>query len=386
MLGSIVVGTIRTHFEYYFNKLRLSGSCTLVVTDGDDYCVFMKGESKPSVVSSENFVNNLIHEYAMVGDLHTNHEIAKTLAALASQFELKSLSNYIARRGESIVADPKKGTIAFESPVDEDRFFMKLLHPQGLSNDMNLVCRYTSLNSAFELLKSQKQNMCNMLCMNDTQEGFYADEWVFGRKPAMGESAFAESDRSYILSLMNDSKSDDLTMWRLYGDDAKGACIGYRYNNEVRLDGTNNFYFAKVSYGKKEKGREIHKELDFLRAIQQNKQNFFGQGWAFVFRRWGIWKHFFKSYHFSDEKEIRLLYYDESNNKTDFNWIKNPNSQIVTKMQLFQFDSFPLQIHQIIVGPKCPESKLVARQFELMAKENLMAHVIVRKSDISVYR
>ena len=121
----------------------------------------------------------------------------------------------------------------------------------------------------------------------------------------------------FILSLMPHDKSDDLTMWRLYGDDAKGVCLNYEIKEKQRgrrLNG--DFYISCISYGESEK---VHRELDFLLKVMQININH----WQFKLNRWHIWKHFFKSFRFKDEKEVRLLYLSDGKKKEDKQWIEN---------------------------------------------------------------
>lgn len=96
-----------------------------------------------------------------------------------------------------------------------------------------------------------------------------------------------DNNNSYILSCCASNKIDDLTMWRLYGQNAMGTCLVYDVKEEF-ID-NDSFFFASVSYGQSEKK---HEELDFIWKILRWKKN----GWKFKFNRWHIWKHFFKSY------------------------------------------------------------------------------------------
>ena len=262
----------------------------------------------------------------------------------------------------------------------EDELFLILLERVSGSK----LCRYTTIDSLFELFKNEKQNMCNIVCMNDRGEYSYADNYVFGRYPQVGTKDFNELDNCFILSLLDKSQEDDLTMWRLYGDDAKGACITYEANRSIMGGIHNQFFLAKVSYGQRNKK---HLKLEFIKALVKALSV---RGWSFTLRRWNIWKHFFKSYLFAVEKEVRLMYYDAPVPRTkedDYKWIKNPESKIVSKMQLFAFKDFPLRVEYASVGPNCNEAKLLARQFEAMAKSKpSLNKVFVDFSKIDEYR
>ena len=363
-----------SQYDYFYSRQRIAGAKYLVITDGDDYCVFSDFGLVPTTVKGVDFVKCIMQDYTISAPAPEKTTISTIIADCAKDCNLRSMERYIGTIADYFNCDPKSATISFVSDKHEDLFFRKLLPTKRIGN----MCRYATIESAFRLLKEKKQNMCNVLCMNDKSEGIYADKKVFGRAPDSKEKAFAESDNCYIVSMMDDSMEDNLTMWRLYGDDAKGVCISY--SNKKLSD--NNFFLARISYGKLIKGREAHKELEFIRKIHHCD---FGSGWRFVFNRWGIWKHFFKSYHFADEDEIRLLYLDQNDNRTSFEWIKNSDSQIVTKMQLFSFGDFPLYVKNIKVGPKLTEPEIICRQLKHLAQTQKI-NIGVGTSRIEIYR
>lgn len=373
-LSALWYGRNPIQYNNIYSRQRSSGAKYIVITDGDDYCVFSALGLLPTIVKGDDFVNCIMHDYPMSASEPDKSDLANAIVGFAKEFKLRSVEKYISSNVDHIVCDPKTATISFASGKYEDLFFRKLLPSKKIGG----MCRYTTIESAFQLLKNKKQNMCNILCMNDKSEGIYADKKVFGYAPDSKEKAFAESDNCYIVSMMDSSMDDNLTMWRLYGDDAKGVCISYSRKNMSIKD----FFLARISYGKLGKGREEHKELEFLSKI--HKYNF-GSGWRFVFNRWGIWKHFFKSYLFRDENEIRLLYLDNNDDRTSFEWIKNSKSQIVSKMQMFLSGEFPLEMQSIKIGPKLMESDMIRRQMQLLA-QNQNINVRVGASGINIYR
>lgn len=163
-------------------------------------------------------------------------------------------------------------------------------------------------------------------------------------------------------------------------------CLNYEIKGKQRgrkLKG--DFYISCISYGENEK---THRELDFLRKVGLINLNH----WQFQFKRWHIWKHFFKSFRFKDEKEVRLLYLSDDKEDVEKNWIENSESGIVSKMLLFPMvptDIFPLTLSNIIVGPKSPEPKKIAEQFSFIVSQEWGTYptpILVRQSDIKEYR
>lgn len=278
---------------------------------------------------------------------------------------------------EALEYDDSAGYFNLKQNV-EDKFFKCLLRPK----ETKQVCRYTSLNSLFLTFRDQNHCMLSLPCMNDKGELTYSDKMVGNYIYSNSDQTVAEDNDCFILSCCSNDKIDDLTMWRLYGDNAKGCCIIYNVNENL-ID-NKRYFFAPVSYGDNDK---LHLELEFVRAFKEHKVN----GWRFCFKRWNIWKHFFKSYLFKDEDEYRLLYLATGDNK-DMDWIRDNTNGIVSRIKKIEVTdmSFPLTISDVIVGPKCPEQETAVTQFKYM---NLKQQIIkvktrnqIRSSIIKDYR
>lgn len=350
------------------------------VADKKECFLFLRDQLDSKRVTFDEAASLIKKKYAGIGAPPTIDEIAFDLKILARKKHVWTLIHRFVENLKSgdVERDTESPTYYFSADA-EDALFLNLLEP--LSNKK--LCRYTTLNSLFDLLDKKSQNMCNIVCMNDRGEYRYADEYVYGRYPQLGSKDFDELDSCYILSLLDMKKEDDLTMWRLYGNDAKGACIAYEAREPILGGKDGKFFLANVSYGL-ENG--THPKLEFVKVMISELSK---RGWSLRLRRWNIWKHFFKSHHFAVEKEIRLMYYDAPNPRTgekDFKWIKNSDSQIVTKMQLFDYANFPLKIDFARIGPKCQEAELLARQFSIMGKGPLSEIFSVKCSAIQDYR
>lgn len=255
---------------------------------------------------------------------------------------------------DNLIFNESSGEISFTKIV-EDSFFKALLPQITVSK----VCRYTTLNNLFLLLKEKHHCLCSLTCMNDIGETSYADNWIGYGAYAETYKTIEENNNSYILSCCASDKIDDLTMWRLYGQDAKGTCLIYDVKDEF-ID-NDSFFFAPVSYGRSQKE---HDELEFISNILGWKKN----GWRFKFNRWYIWKHFFKSYLFKDEQEIRLLYIRPKNSGIERKWIMDSSNSIASSLCLVDIDKgmFPLSLSFAIIGPKCPQQASNIAQFNYM--------------------
>jgi hypothetical protein len=266
----------------------------------------------------------------------------------------------------------------------EDEFFKVLLRCQENDESYKRVCRYTSLNSLFLAMKGRNHVMCSITCMNDKGETSYADKYVGYGAFANTANSIKENNDCFILSCCKEEMEDNLTMWRLYGNDGKGVCLEYELDFS-KID-NKEFFFGPVSYGM---SMNNHPALEFVRQIRHWKTN----GWRFELRRWYIWKHFFKSHLFKEEKEVRLLYIwtEKSVEKTE--WIMDASNNIASRICKFSFDEgrLPLTLTKAIIGPKCPEQGSNVDQFNYMNRQtNTMPESwikpAVRASKIEDYR
>lgn len=267
-------------------------------------------------------------------------------------------------------------------PQKENDFFKSLLVPVIKGN----ICRYTSSKSLFTLLRSGKQNMLSLNCMNDISEIDYADKYINLDTIILNES-IKESNNIFILSCCDETMSDDLMMWRLYAQNAEG--VNLKYHIYTKYIDYEHFYLAKISYGQ---SAESHIELELIQKMLEWSDD----GIYFKFNKWMIWKHFFKSYHYRYENEIRLLYYEYDESKaTETIWIEDDNSGIYSPMKLFDIrkmmqSKYPLGLIGIKLGPRNKETVINKVQIENMYNEakvycpGLKSDINV--SDIDIYR
>ena len=266
----------------------------------------------------------------------------------------------------------------------EDEFFRILLHNKDNEDTIMHVCRYTTLNSLFLTMKDGNNVMCSITCMNDKGETSYADKYVGYGSYASSTESIKENNDCFILSCCRGNMLDNLTMWRLYGNDGKGVCLEY----EVEMSKIDNkeFFFAPVSYGL---SMNNHPALEYIKQIRHWKNN----GWSFELKRWYIWKHFFKSHLFKEEHEVRLLYVWKDKSPDIVEWIIDTSNNIVSRLCKFPINDgrFPLTLNKAIIGPKCSEQGSNVDQFNYMnsqtqtMSENMLS-LAVKASKIEDYR
>lgn len=262
--------------------------------------------------------------------------------------------------------------------------------PEGLH-----VCRYTSLDGLFKMLDSGKHAMCSPISMNDRNECDYADSYMPWHVKRLRGEVEIEADNSYFLLSCSDiQEMDVLTMWRLYGENAKGVCLEYEVDYE-RID-NDKYFLGRVNYGQKglKRGQPNHPELSFIAYMQSTP---ISPGWYFSFSRWYIWKFFFKSWTYRDEKEIRLIYLPDTSDDNELkriHWYKDHSNSIFNRRALipitmFDRKDFPLNLCGIILGPQSPEMARNREQIEYMVSQKGIDRTVsfmVRESIIDNYR
>ena len=271
-------------------------------------------------------------------------------------------------------------------PADvEDEFFLTLL---GEFDNETKILRYVSLSALNRLIVSNTQSMLSVVSMNDRSEVDYTEDYfknILKENPTKSLTIDAPID-TFILSCAK-GDSDDLTMWRLYGEDTKGACLIYTIDKEIINNG--DFHLAPILYAGKD---GIHKELRLIydmmtRGVKVSPKK---TKYKFIFNRWNLWKHFFKPYDYSVEKEVRLLY-KPSKGSTEKKWILS-NLNIFTPLIEFSCyrdedkkEKLPLKIEKIILGPNFPErdiNKAILTKF----MKNMDSSIVIEESTIRNYR
>ena len=232
------------------------------------------------------------------------------------------------------------------------------------------VCRYTSLNTLFELISKQNFRMFGITGMNDSSEVNFIEKCIYGEYTYPLSSAI---NTKFITSCCDVEKQDQLTFFRLYGDDAKGVCLIFDVKDRP------DFYLKKIQYLKDDDNR-LSFLYDFIETVKKEMSR------TFVIRSLHNWSHFIKKEDYQIEEEIRLLYAPEK--KTEISgWVLAKPFNIVNPYMDFPLNSsFPLQLRKIILGPKCPELKINKFQLEAMLKDKKIEDVEVCFSSITSYR
>lgn len=229
------------------------------------------------------------------------------------------------------------------------------------------LCRYTSLESVVKMLTNGTIRMNGLAAMNDTTETSLYEHIVHHKRNAQIPNNIFISSCS--------TKEDDLTMWRLYGDDGKGACLVFELDTEPESD----FIISPICYV----NSDVKKTLKAIgELIRQNVKLTYEN----------INSHCLKPIAYKEENEVRILYNSSANKSIETNWSVSPDYSIVNPYIEVRLDvntQKNLKLKKIILGPTCPNRKLNKNQISRLLKETEVYHennAVCELSKINCYR
>ena len=305
---------------------------------------------------------------------------------------VESFTTFATKYGikHSLLSDIEEKNIEFNNKEywfdskTEIRFMAELLNGEG--EMPSTLYRYTSARTLKRIFNNEKESenlrhsMSSLVTMNDTTEMDYANKYLKEKGVETItkdlEKERKESIHAYITSLSD--KEDDLTLWRLYGDSAKGISIEYEVPQNID---SSYFMLARVSYANKEDKND--NKLNFIAELMNNPMH----NRKFRLKHWNIWQHFFKPHDYDVENEIRLLAFANELEVSIFHydrkWITTPDGifapllNFPLKSKDSEIVEFPLTIKSIILGCKFEEKE---------ANQITWEHKIIDECGESVHR
>lgn len=390
----IIIEAKSTHFIEERTFIRLKErvypqpkKTYLVLTDGEKALVTDGIETSIEEQNLEEFLDSkktLDNHALTIGEIKELYHIAIEKSYqdknIRNDHEAlkKKLHEYVDSLTQDDIEYDDKNASIFLVKKPKQRDFYQLLLPEG---NIKQVVKFSGARSLYNMLDYHTMNMCSLICMNDPSEKNYADTYIGINEPV------DNSAKTFIISTCDINVENDLTMWRLYADDTKGVCT--RFDISTDKIGTNGFFLSRVSYAA-ENG--YHFELEIIKSIRKNIPNF-------VFNEWNIWKHFFKKNQYAIEREIRLLYFPEDDNRINevgSKWFKEDKTDIYSEMKLFDLTKanthFPFTLNAVILGTNFPQKEENAKQFNRrFARSNIIRNIsyqsdYVLESTIEDYR
>lgn len=274
----------------------------------------------------------------------------------------------------------------------ENQFFKTIIEgvPRGTE-----IYRYTTLDSVFKTIEGKTLRLSGIVGMNDISEIGYVDGYLDKKfKPMATDDHVNSVNKKYIMCCS--TLEDELMQWRLYGDDCKGACLVFEVNGENEIPG---LLLRKVNYGININGENYHPELEFLFRVKNRLRKKLKID--FQFKTLSLWRHFFKSYEYEPEKEVRLLLIGNESDEIkgenflngtgipiEIKWNLTNSHQILAPFIILNIDDNRLicKLKRVILGAKCPELGVNIKQFNLLTRKKGLVDIQVVPSRIINYR
>lgn len=227
---------------------------------------------------------------------------------------------------------------------DTERQLLKDIMPVR-AGDVKEIAKYTSFETLVAILQSGKMRMNSIVSMNDKTETDFL-EGVFRNYKEEYEQDYDKylfADKEFLTSFTK--RIDELDMWRLYGDNARGVCMVFERDNK---DGDNLYEINYINPAK-----DLNKVEKLIKALKSQKIKF----------RLNLlqeYRHFLKHSDFETEDEYRLLM---SSDKPD-GWCVNSENGILTpylerelrKKGKVVKNDYPFKLSKIILGPAMKEN------------------------------
>lgn len=218
--------------ENLFAVTKSTEARYLILTDGKNYELYDVTKSLNDYQTFSS-ITKLVQE--LTKSLQENSlslELYKILMDLINHSKEKNIKE-LGKDIQRDCFDFKEG-IYFFKPHIEELIVKKLL--LNFSQAPEKVCRYTTLNTLFNMIDSGKLRMFGVAGMNDTTEVNYVEQCIYNDKDILPSESI---NQYFITSCCSAKYEDDLTFFRLYGDDAKGVCLVFS------IEEKNNFNIHK---------------------------------------------------------------------------------------------------------------------------------------------
>ena len=382
-------------FQYYIQQNSVD---EYLVVSQSDYQSFLQTTIAESTnYTPKSYTYHQLFHLLLWESLPQDEKIRRTILQVAEVYTdnnkaivrfLKQIAKNIGTKKE-YTNDVNWEFFSF-SEKDEDELH-RLFFRNGTS--FRQVCRYCTLETLFQTLSNQTIRMYSLAGMNDNSEYRYAWDCFFREELPLEETEDC-INCTYVLSCSSMKQKDSLEMWRLYGDDGKGVCLIFDVDKPE-----NPLLLAKTIYEfVHENGRKkLDNKWRLLKHLTTELNNI---GIPLKLRNQNKWLPFFKSGDYHYENEVRLLYEenDESNNfHTSHDWVLNNANSIFTPYVQFdlsdkgeqQKTNFPLKLKGIVLGPKCPEKEMNAKQIKNMLRRDpslQRLNIDIQVSKITNYR
>lgn len=240
------------------------------------------------------------------------------------------------------------------------------------------VGKYTTTNTLFEILKSGKIRLNSIVSMNDKTEASFLSDLTknYDESLETTELSTIRANTTHIISFS--TNTDNLDMWRWYGDDGKGVCLVFQRDIDKDEE------LMQVSYVDAKLQRRINKIREFLKELKKD-------GVDFRFHLLEDYRHYIKPKEYKPENESRMIV---KTGQHDGWFIHGENdimtpyieAKLINAMNCEKEGVFPYRLSKVILGPKFREGTINKTQIRMMCFERGWFDVEIEESGIKSYR
>lgn len=275
---------------------------------------------------------------------------------------------------DDISYDRMNGSYYLRNEVSDE--ILKAFIPERSTEQF--VGKYTTMSTLFEILKSGKIRLNSIISMNDkTETSFLSDLTKNYDEPSeTAELTTIRANSTLIISFS--TNTDNLDMWRWYGDDGKGVCMVFERDVVKDED------VMSVAYVDAALQKQIDKVKRFLSDLKK-------EGVDFRFHLLEDYRHYIKPKEYKPEGECRMIvktgHHDGWFIHSD-NGIMTPyiEAKLVNAVNCETEGVFPYKLSKVILGPKFIEGGINKTQIRMMCMERGWWDVEIVESEIKSYR
>ena len=356
-------GQIRyTPATYYDVKYNIS-----MIPFGNDILNFLhdNGKYQHDYVRREDWDEKLDKVFLLPADFAKRQEAVRRKVKKHFRKEISA---------DDIAYDRMNGCYYLRNEVSDE--ILKAFIPERSKEQF--VGKYTTMGTLFEILKSGKIRLNSIISMNDkTETSFLTDLMKNYDEPTeTTELATIRANSTHIISFS--TNTDNLDMWRWYGDDGKGVCMVFE------RDVTKDEYVMSVAYVDAALQKQIDKVKRFLSDLKEERVDF-------RFHLLEDYRHYIKPKEYKPEGECRMIvktghhdgWFVHSENGIMTPYI---DAKLVNMVNCEIEGVFPYKLSKVILGPKFREGGINKTQIRMMCMDRGWWDVEIVESEIKSYR
>lgn len=344
--------SLKDYFDTFRKKYQNLDVSRVFLTDG---VKFIEANDDSATLKDINSVVRLLLE-TEINDLE-KEQVLKALQLLIDKFNLIKLKTPLTI--EDLVFNIQNYSVHFTEEREEE--IMSQIVPQLYGNKkLKQIYRFTTIGTIFATLQNSSFRMFSMEGMNDKEDCDFLWKSLYG---TADKNNYNKDDNTIFLMSCTETEPDDLTMWRLYGDDTKGGCMQLNLPAQKL---TGNFYLSKIVYSDSNEYKFMKALVDICHIV----------GPTFIFVHWNRWSAFFKNKEYSIENEVRLIYEYGSDacarKPSATGWVLTDSNRIANHYVDFAIagkSPFPLTLSKILVGRNSEELDVNVKQFKQMVED-----------------